>query len=104
MLAFQAPTERALFDMMSLRDINDWIIYYGLEPWGEERADLRAGIISHVVANCNRGKGTKSFKPSDFMPDFVGDSKKQTPDQMWSQAQAMSEAYAAATGAEVIRE
>lgn len=40
-----------------------------LEPWDEERADLRAGIVAHVVASVN---GVKGSKPSDYMPKFGG--------------------------------
>lgn len=43
--------------------------YFEVDPFGEERADLRAGIVASAVANANRVKG-KSFKPKDFMPQF----------------------------------
>ena len=44
-------------------------MYSSLEPWGEERADLRAGIISATLANVNRGdKNDKVLTPLDFMP------------------------------------
>lgn len=28
------------------------------------------GIIASVIANSNRGKGKKAYKPEDFIPDF----------------------------------
>lgn len=34
----------------------------------EERAYYRTGIIASVIANVNRGKNTKAYKPEDFMP------------------------------------
>ena len=40
-----------------------------MDPFGDERADLRAGIVAATVANVNRAKG-KPLSPSDFMPDF----------------------------------
>jgi hypothetical protein len=40
-----------------------------MEPFGEERADLRAGIIASTVANAATG-GRGNFRASDFMPDF----------------------------------
>lgn len=52
------------------RQFAEWQAYYQLEPWGEERADLRAGIIASTIANVNRGKGQRAFTPSDFMPEF----------------------------------
>ena len=55
---------------ISERELAEWIAYYGLEPWGEERADLRAGIVASTVANTNRGGNNRAHKPSDFMPKF----------------------------------
>ena len=48
----------------------EWMAYSRLEPWGEDRDDLRMGIVASVIANSNRGKGKKPYKPQDFMPDF----------------------------------
>lgn len=59
------------------REFNEWLAYYRLEPWGEERDDLRSGIVASVIANCFRGKGQKAFKPKDFMPRF---DKPEEPD------------------------
>lgn len=51
-----------------------------LEPFGTEANFLGHAITAQTVANANRGKGTKAFKTSDFMPDF--DKRPQTVDQM----------------------
>jgi len=61
--------------------------YYELEPFGEERADLRAAIIACTLANIWRGKGQRSLKPHDFMPDFdkpgkTRGTKQQTTEEM----------------------
>jgi hypothetical protein len=44
--------------------------YYQLEPWGERRADLRAGTIAAVLVNGNphRSENARSVKPEDFFP------------------------------------
>lgn len=47
--------------------------YFTIDPFGEERADLRAGIVASTVANANRAKRGKSFRPKDFMPNFDHD-------------------------------
>ncbi len=46
--------------------------YYRLEPFGEERSDLRAGIIASTIAEIYRDpkKRIRSFRPDDFMPAF----------------------------------
>lgn len=56
---------------MSSSQLAEWIAFYQLEPWGEERADLRAGIVASTIANVNRSqKQKKPYKPDDFMPRF----------------------------------
>ena len=59
----------AMLAGMSLPLFFEWMDYYDLEPFGEERADLRCGIIAHVIASVNAPKG-KKYKVSDFMPKF----------------------------------
>lgn len=34
---------------MSAEQFEAWRVYYEVEPWGEERADLRAGINSAAM-------------------------------------------------------
>lgn len=52
-----------------------------VEPFGEERADLRNAIIACIIANVNRGKDQKPFEVSDFMLKF-DPPKQQTEDEM----------------------
>jgi len=47
-----------------------------IEPRGEVRADLRAGIAAAAAANPWRPKNRQPYKPIDFMPKF-GSQKKQ---------------------------
>lgn len=42
--------------------------YDSLEPFGEERADLRSGILASVMSNRWRGKGESASQPRDYMP------------------------------------
>lgn len=77
---------------ISAREFAEWMAYYTLEPWGQERADLRAGIIASTVANANRDakKRRQPFKPQDFMPAF--DREPQTADQQLAMARMITEA------------
>jgi hypothetical protein len=54
----------------SSREIAEWMAFASLEPFGEERADLRAGIIASVLANIHRDRKRRPepFSPTDFMP------------------------------------
>ena len=58
------------------RELAEWMAYYAIEPFGEERDDLRTGIIASTMANSWRGKGQKSMQPADFMPRFDGKKPK----------------------------
>ena len=55
---------------MSAKTYLEWQRYAALEPFDEERADLRAGIVAATIANVMTGgrKGGKMFSPADFMP------------------------------------
>lgn len=54
---------------MTSSELTGWIAYFGLEPFGEERADLRSGIVAAVIANANRDtkKRREPYQPQDFM-------------------------------------
>lgn len=52
---------------MTGQEFGEWMAFYELEPWGETRADIRAGVISSTIANVNRGKRTEPYKFTDFM-------------------------------------
>ena len=63
-------TVSELLSRISSRELTEWQAYYGLEPFGEDRADLRAGIVASTVANVYRKSGTQPYKAQDFMPKF----------------------------------
>ena len=88
-----------MLERMPLPTFLEWIEYYKLEPFGEERADLRAGIVASTIANVNRGKGQRAYKPSEFMPKF-GDKVRKTAKQMWQTLMAFSSAQNATVRAE----
>jgi hypothetical protein len=74
------------------RQFAEWMAYAQLEPFGEERDDLRMGIVASTIANANRGKGQKAYKPTDFIPDFEPETEEQ------AQARLMAKAMAALGG------
>jgi hypothetical protein len=65
---------------------------YRLEPWGEERADLRSGIVASVIANVHRNpkKQRKPCQPVDFMPDFAGERKRKKDDTVLTPEQSVA--------------
>lgn len=89
---------------MSSREFAEWMAFYDLEPFGEEQADLRAGIVASTVANVHRDrkKRSKAYKPEDFMPKFKRAGKRErTP---WQDQLKVIEMWNAAMGGRDLRE
>lgn len=65
-------TVRQLLESTDSRELAEWQAYAAIEPFGDIRADIRAGIIAAVVVNSNpyRKRGSRAAKPSDFIPNF----------------------------------
>lgn len=57
-----------LLSRMSSEELTEWMAYDQLEPIGAYRLDMVGGIISSILANQNRKRGTQPYKPQDFMP------------------------------------
>ena len=82
-------TVRELNHRVSAKELIDWYAFYYLQPFGDERADLRNALTSCIIANAFRKKGSRSFKPKDFMP-FAGPSAPQTADEQKQQLQLIA--------------
>lgn len=57
---------------MSSREFSEWMIYYSIEPFGEQRSDFRSSMLAAVIANVNGNK----TKPTDFIKPFTPPRKK----------------------------
>ena len=57
---------------MSSAEFTDWVAYAQIEPFGQVRADLRAGLVASVIAEVYRDPKHRPepFTPADFMPAF----------------------------------
>jgi hypothetical protein len=72
-----------MLEEMSWEQLREWHQFAQLEPFGEERDDLRAGIVASTIVNSNpyRKKGAKAAKASDFVLKFR-EVKKAAPKPM----------------------
>jgi hypothetical protein len=61
-------TVEELHNRMSLGEFRRWAMFLSEEPTVGERIDLVGGIIASTLANINRGKTSKVYVPTDFMP------------------------------------
>lgn len=83
---------------LSYAEFQEWCLYYQIEPWGEDRADLRAGIVASTVANYagrTRAEGAEPVRPADFMPylerpppEPLADAQQLTDDELAAWADA----------------
>ena len=71
--AYRLAKELGIWDVhgmlrqMSVTDLRTWIAYYELEPFGEERADLRSAQIVTTLANIHRKPRTPAARIKDFV-------------------------------------
>mgnify|MGYP003151380016 CR=1 FL=1 len=73
---------KQLLQNIDSRELAEWAAYNSLEPIGGKRGDLHAGIIASTIANVNRGKGSKTFSPTDFMLVDRDEKEEQSEDDM----------------------
>ena len=59
-----------LAKIMSSSDITEAMAFERIHPFGEDRADIRCGIITSTIANINRKSGSRPYKIHDFIPKF----------------------------------
>lgn len=88
-----------MLEQMPSRLFLEWVAYNNIEPFGETRDDLRAGIISATIANVNRDpKKGPPFTPQDFMPNFEPEEEpveKIPEDEMKQKVLALAQALGA---------
>ena len=74
-LALGIPV-RELQNRMSSQEFTEYLAYFSVEPWAEERADLNSAMIAALLANAYRNP---KAKPQPFtLQDFKIDWWKQT--------------------------
>jgi len=62
---------------MTAKELRDWEAYYQVEPFGDQRADLRNGILCSLTDACHRTKG-QPRPPSAYMPFVKASEKRQS--------------------------
>ena len=92
-----------LLASISSRELTEWQAFYQLEPFGEERDDLRAGIVASTVANTARDpkQHREPFLPRDFMPRFgdeVEEEEEVDQEALWAKVNAVMFAIGGSVG------
>ncbi|HQF63792.1 MAG TPA: hypothetical protein PLT26_14935 [Anaerolineaceae bacterium] len=92
-----------LLSRISSRELAEWAVFYGLEPWGCDVDDQRTGIVASTIANANRDakKRRKAYQPSEFVPKReIQTESTATPQKSWQEMLQMVEMMNAAFGGE----
>jgi hypothetical protein len=63
-------TVRELNARLDGQELTEWAAYARLEPFGEERADVRAALVCKVVADVNRGPHDAPYPLTNFLPRY----------------------------------
>lgn len=83
----------------SLDQLLSWLEYFQLEPFGEERDDLRSGSIAAAIYNVNARRGAKQLTPQDcalkFVPKEVENKKPLSPEEAALQARERFDSFKA---------
>jgi hypothetical protein len=61
---------------MPARLFLEWMAFSQLEPWDEERMDLRFADLMALYANAHKGKSSTRARPGDFMRQWDVDPKE----------------------------
>jgi|TARA_R110000787_G_scaffold259901_1_gene365166 hypothetical protein len=79
-------TVRQLETQMEARELQEWMAFFAMEPWGAVRADYRSGVVAATLVNVNGGKkGKKPAQADDFFNLYTKHSnRKQTNQQQIS--------------------
>ena len=75
---------------MTMSEFWDWWAYYQIQPFGEQRGDIRIGLLGDGIAQL---LGSRRSTPQSFMPTFDKEPKQQTPEQMKQIAQRFAQQY-----------
>jgi len=86
---------------MSFAEFQDWQQFAELEPFGEERADIRTASIVSTLANIWRDpkKHRQPYQMSDFFFRFGDSPEEKKQPQSWEQMKNIGMMMAKAYGA-----
>ncbi len=81
------------------RQFLEWQVFANLSPFVEDRADVRTGLILHMLANVNRDSKKKPtpWPLEQFIPKFGDTPLEKKPEQSWQQQKMIGMQYALAS-------
>lgn len=85
-------TVSELGQSLTYSEFRQWCAFYQIEPWGDYRADLRAGIVASTVKNIQAwyAGDAQDWQPIDFMP-YVDQRIREAPEALPETEQTLSD-------------
>jgi hypothetical protein len=80
-------THRELMRRLTAKELAYWQAYYAVEPFGEQRDDMRAAMLACVVA---RVAGNRNARTQDFMLFAERGKVRQSYESMHAQAKLLT--------------
>ena len=71
-----------MLERMPASEFNEWMILEKIEPFGDRRADVLAGMICSIIANVNRGPKARPMPVDKFIPKWEEQPRQQTSSDM----------------------
>jgi len=83
-----------LYQRITYEELAEQEIAYKLDPWDEQRADLRAGVVASASLVPHLKKGSKPPSPDKFVMGVNGPgARQQTQEEMEAVAQRINERH-----------
>ncbi|MDQ5942490.1 MAG: hypothetical protein QG572_1305 [Pseudomonadota bacterium] len=57
-----------LLEKVGSAELSEWMAFSGIEPFGAEVDDLRAGLMPAMTVNMHRAEGAETVTPFEFFP------------------------------------
>jgi hypothetical protein len=74
---------------ISSHEFAEWMAYFTIEPFGDDLIDLQFSQLEALLANVNRSKKGRAFKPEDFLLRQVKEPEQpKTPGQVYQNFKA----------------
>jgi len=83
-------TVSELENRMSAAELTEWMVYFAMEPFGNQQADYRAGMICTLIAKTMGGM--KNAAPDKFFPIYKNRdaAPKQSPESQMAIFQGLA--------------
>jgi len=72
-------TVREMLSRMDAAELAEWLAYMSVEPIGDDRIDLAAGILATIMS---RLWSQSSLRPTDLIPDYWRGRSAQSLEEM----------------------